>query len=129
ASVHEHAIFGIKLPDRVASPIVVDKNPLRIMAGLQERDCSLGKQLRLASVLVASKTDPVHQGKRSHQNENRRAEKRPEPPREGCPTSRAFRDVGLFAAISSSRRESRGDYRYRHQHEDWNVANGVQSGA
>src|ERR1700687_184654 len=62
-AVREYAIFGIKLPDRIASPVVVNENSPGIVASPQERDRLLGKLLRLNCVLVAGKGDPFHQCK------------------------------------------------------------------
>src|SRR5208282_6113216 len=58
AAVHEDAIFGIALPDRIASPVIVNKDFLGLVAGPQERDGFFGKLLHLGSTLAASKTDP-----------------------------------------------------------------------
>ncbi len=79
AAVHEDAIFGIELPDRVASPVVVNKDFLGLVAVPQERDRFLGKLFRLGSILAAGKTDPLHQCKHSHQRENSPVKKWPEP--------------------------------------------------
>src|ERR1039458_4752 len=78
AAVHEYAIFGIKFPDRIASPVVVNKDSPGLVAGPQERDRFLGKLLRLAGILVAGKTDPLHQCKHGYQNDNSSIEKWPE---------------------------------------------------
>jgi hypothetical protein len=32
-AIHEHSIAGIKIPDRVAAPIVVNEDPLGLVAG------------------------------------------------------------------------------------------------
>jgi len=77
AAVYEYAIFRIELPDRIASPVIVNENSPRIVAGTQERDSSLRKLLRLAGILVAGKTDPLHQCKHSDQNDNKPVEKWP----------------------------------------------------
>src|ERR1700730_11710617 len=69
-AVHEDAIFGIKSPDRVASPVVINENSLGLGSGLQERDSSLGILLRLVVILAAGETDPLHQRKQSNQNDN-----------------------------------------------------------
>src|SRR5882762_604979 len=79
AAVHKDAIFGIKFPDRIASPVVVNEDPPGLLAGPQERDSSLGKLLRLPGVLAAGKTDPLHQCKDTYQNDNSRVEKQTEP--------------------------------------------------
>src|SRR6202140_1947773 len=128
AAVHKYAIFGIKFPDGIASPVEVHENSLGLVAGPQESDSFLGEQVRLAGVLVSSKIDPLYQRKHSNQNDNGKVKRRPEPRRDGCPESCVFRDLGASSATTCSDRESRGDYRYRHQNENWYVADGVQSG-
>src|SRR5258708_26832232 len=70
AAVHEYAIFGIEFPDRIASPVVVNEDSAGLVAGLQEGGSFLGKLLRLAGVLVTSKTDPFYQRKHGHQKSN-----------------------------------------------------------
>src|SRR5450759_5238319 len=87
AAVHEYAILGIKLPDRIASPVVVNENSLGLVAGPPERHSLLGKLLRLVGILVAGKTDPLHQYKHSHQNDKSPVEKWPEPRGVGTPVS------------------------------------------
>src|ERR1700676_4140309 len=79
AAVHKYAILGIKFPDRIASPVVVNENSLGLGAGLQERDSSLGILFRLAGILAAGKTDPLHQCKHSNQNDSGHVEKWTEP--------------------------------------------------
>ena len=124
AAVHEHAIFGIEFPDRIASPVVVNENSLGLGAGLQERDSFLGKLLRLAGVLVAGKTDPFYQRKHSNQNYKGKVKKWSEPDR----VWRQLTPPERGEAPSPHDRESRGDDRYRHQNKNWDMANGVQSG-
>jgi hypothetical protein len=85
AAVHEYAIFGIKFPDGIASPVVVNENSPGIVAGSQERDRLLGKLLRHAGILVAGKTDPLHQCKHTYQDDNSPVEKWPEPRRVWTP--------------------------------------------
>jgi len=63
AAVHEYAIFGIKFPDRITSPVIENKEFPGLVASSQEGDSLLGKLLRLAGILVAGKTDPLHQCK------------------------------------------------------------------
>ena len=79
SAIHEYAIFGIELPDRIASPVVVNEDFLGLVAGPLERDSFFGKLLRLGSILVAGKSRPLHQCKHSHQHENSPVKKRPEP--------------------------------------------------
>src|ERR1700674_4853624 len=79
SAVHEHAMFGIKFPDGIASPVVVNENSLGLGTGLQERDSSLRILLRLVGILAAGETDPLHQRKQSNQNDNGDVKRRPEP--------------------------------------------------
>src|ERR1700674_5167419 len=60
AAINEYAIFGIELPDCIASPVVVNEDSSGLVASLQERDRFLGKQVRLAGILVSGKTDPLY---------------------------------------------------------------------
>jgi hypothetical protein len=79
AAVHKYAIFRIKFPDRIASPVVINENSLGLGAGLQESDRSLGILLRLVGILAAGETDPLHQCKHSNQDDSGRIEKWTEP--------------------------------------------------
>src|SRR5208282_5665135 len=78
-AVHEYTILGIKFPDGIASPVVVNKDVTGLVAGPQERDSFLRKLLGLAGILVAGESDPLHQCKHTYQNDNRAVEKWPEP--------------------------------------------------
>src|SRR5664279_1177351 len=78
-AVHEDAILGIEFPYRKASPVVVNKDFARLVAGPQEGDRLLGKLFRLTGILVAGKTVPLHQRKDCHQDDYGPVEKGPEP--------------------------------------------------
>ena len=59
ATIHENPVFGIELPDGIASPVVVNEDVLRIVGGAQERDRVLRKLRGFRSRLVAGQADPL----------------------------------------------------------------------